>query len=54
MTLYKAVKNFLARYIFKDEVEKYHKDGYTIYKEVDNMDVMTVQPTEEIPENFFD
>ena len=53
MCIYKAVENGVATIIRNDEVTEYHKNGCIIIKEIDNVDVIKVQPTEAIPDDFF-
>ena len=52
MILYKAIKDFVAKFIEKEEIENYHNNGYSIIKEKDNLDIAKIEPTEEIPDDF--
>ena len=53
MASYKAVKDFVAHYIERDEIIPHHVNDYIVIKEVDNIDVIKVMPSEEIPDEFF-
>lgn len=54
MILYKAVKDYVAHYIQKDEVISFHENGYVVIKEFNDIDVIKIKPEEEIPDNFFE
>lgn len=53
MILYKAVKNGVADYIKKEEALEKYEAGCTIIKEENNIDLIRMEPNENIPAGFF-